>query len=250
VAEFVEFKPDDPTWVPKIKGDGLGPYSPVTMGEGYGFRLSTHQYSDGRSVTFQFNDPDRSFASAVSCFAWGSQAPYTQPTPAYLLSSHKIVVPDQADMFTSYELVWNDALGRWDPIVESARRNQTLYKKVYPWGMLPGQKVYGMFIIFFRLNRSSNDSYEIDFNNTFFGELMSTFGRGGIVEIERPGQEEIWYIRPISSRFPVLGDPPAVIPQNYANHSWYDTPETRDEVGGNCDFGYFAMTFEFRIARK
>jgi hypothetical protein len=248
-AEFVEFKPDDPTWTPKIRGDGLGPYSPVTMGEGYGFHLST-LVSNGRSITFQFNDPDRPFASTVPCIQWGSHAPYTQQTPAYLLSSDRAVVPDQADLFTSNELVWNEALGRWDPVVETSRRNQTLYKKVYPWGMLPGQKVYGMLVIAFRLDLSSNDTYEVDFNNTFFGELMSSFGRGGIVEIERPGEEEVWYIRPISDRFPVLGDPPAAIPQNYANHAWYDTRELKDDVGGNCDFGYFAMRFELRISRK
>jgi len=252
-VEFVEFKPDDPTWTPKIKGDGLGPYSPVAMGEGLGFRLSTHQFSDGRSVTFQFNDPDRTFASTVGCLAWGSHAPYTQATPAYLLSSHKIVVPDQTHMITSYELVWNEALGRWDPIVESVRRNQTTYKKLYPWGMLPRQKAYGMFIVYFVLS-SSGDSYYLNFNDTFYRELVPSAGgggwNGGIVEVERPGAEEVWYIRPISSRFPVLGDPPAPIPQNHANHSWYDTPEVKSDVGGNCDFGYFAMKFELRIARK
>jgi hypothetical protein len=247
-VEFIEFKPNDPTWAPKIKGDGLGPYTPVAMGEGFGFRLSTHVFSDGRSVNFQFNDPDRTFASTVPCSTWASHTPYTQPTPAYLLSSHKTVVPDQVHMITSDELVWNEALGRWDPIVESVRRNQTTYRKLYPWGMLPGQKAYGMFIIYFVLS-SSSDSYYLRFNNTFYRDLPPG-STGGIVEIERPGQEEVWYIRPISSRFPALGDPPAVIPQNYANHSWYDTPETRDEVGGNCDFGYFAMTFELRIARK
>jgi len=247
-VEFVEFKPDDPTWTPKIKGDGLGPYSPVAMGEGYGFRLSTHLFSDGRSVTFQFNDPGRTLASTVPCITWGSHTPYTQLTPGYLLSSDKVVVPDQTHMITSYELVWNEPLGRWDTIVESVRRNQTTYRKLYPWGMLPGQKAYGMFVVYFTLG-SSNDNYYVNFNDTFYRELVPDWN-GGIVEIERPGQEEVWYIRPISSRFPVLGDPPAVIPQNHANHAWYDTPEFKGDVGGNCDFGYFAMRFELRIARK
>ena len=252
-VEFVEFRPDDPTWTPKIRGDGLGPYSPVAMGEGYGFRLSTHVFSDGRSVTFQFNDPDRAFASTVPCFSWGSQTPYTQLTPSYLLSSHKLVVPDQTHMITSYELAWNPALVRWERIVESVRRNQTTYKKLYPWGMLPGQKAYGMFVIYFTLG-SSSDNYYLNFNDTFYRELVPSGGggalNGGIVEIERPGEEEVWYIRPIGDRFPVLGDPPAVVPQNHVNHSWYDTPEVKGEMGGNCDFGFFAMKFELRIARK
>lgn len=244
-AEFIAVNPDDPAWVPAIRDDGKGPYG-VTL-KGGGFQASIDA-ADERRVWFKFGDPNRTFESTIGCEAWGSLAPYSRPTPWYLLTSDKTVLPDYVGMFTTSELTWDSTVAKWVRIVVSQRRNDTTYKSLDLLNMGKGQKSYGMLVFYFRVRPSPNNSY-LNFNDTFYRELVpsgtSMRLNGGIVEIERPSEEEVWYVRPISSRFPVLGTPPTATVEHQANHAIYDT-----EGGGNCDLGNYLMKFELRIARK
>ena len=254
-AVFVEFKEDDPTWEPKIRGDGFGAYSPVDMGSpggGGGFRASMN-LADGRSVLFQFNDPAPAFQYTLGCEAWFTRTPYVRQTPWYLLTTDNAVMPDQVLMYTSWELTWNADLQKWVRIVESQKRNSITYHNLDMLGMQPGQTSYSMFYLSFKLE-PSRDYFLLNFNDTFYRELVPSGGttklNGGIVEVERPGPEEIWYIRPISNRFPVLGTPPTSTSQYQANHAIYDLLDEMGDTEGNCNLGNYLMKFEIRIARK
>ena len=135
-AVFVEFREDDPTWEPKIRGDGFGAYSPVDMGSpggGGGFRASIN-LADGRSVLFQFNDPAPRFSPRPMLRGRVRTAPYHGRRLAYLLTTHNAVMPDQTHMTPRGKSTWNAALGRGNVSSNRIRRNQTTYHNLYPLG--------------------------------------------------------------------------------------------------------------------
>ncbi len=250
-VEFVSAKPD-PTWVPKIVGDGAGAY-PVDMKAGYSFLLTSSEVAN-RAVLFQFDNPYPVYGPTLGCLAWGSQAPYDRAVgyPPYALESDKIARPDWWQLRTLHELTYDDALGRWVPIIQSATRRTTTYRYLDMLLLAPGQKSYAILVIQFQF-AGSPDTYYVLFNNTFYRELLledtGLHTTGGVVEVERDISGDIWYIRPISNHFPVLGNPPTLIPQYQANHSVYDRPDLKSDPGGNCDLGNFSMPFELKITR-
>jgi hypothetical protein len=251
-AEFVSTKPDT-TWVPKIVGDGAGAY-PVEMDwAGYSFHMAA-SVAVNRAIFFQFDNPYPVYGSSFGCEAWGTLAAYDRAVgyPPYALASDKIARPDLTEFTTTYELTYDESLGRWVRIVESVTRRTTNYRYLNLAGMAPGQKSFTMLVIWFRFG-GSLDTFYVNFNDTFHRELVPLDNHmnmnGGVVEVERDASGDIWYIRPISNRFPYLGNPSTLIPQYQANHLLYDTQDLKTDPGGNCDLGNFSMPFELKITQ-
>ena len=253
VAEFVESKADDPAWSPKIRSDGGGAYLADIQWAGNSFHI-TARATENRAVLFQFDDPYPSYGASFACEAWGTHVPYNRSAgyPPYALSADKVAVPAQSDFTTTYELVYNETLDRWERVVESVTRRETTWKYLSMSGMARGQKAYAMLVIWFRFD-GSLDTYYVNFNDTFDRELIpldnGMLMNGGVVEVERDAVADAWYIRPISSRFPILGNPPSMIPQDQANHALYDVGDLKSDPGGNCDLGNFLMPFEIKVTR-
>jgi hypothetical protein len=248
VAEFTSSIDGLPT---KIRGNG-GTY-PVRIGSTGGFNL-TASIAESRLVTFEFSEPSVTFQNPLVCEAGSPPVSYdrTGGYPPYALQGDKIVTPDRTVFQSQYELVYN---GKWERILLSQKRNT--YKLFDMVGLARGEKAYTTLLTYFQFadpkDGIPSDTYYVNFNDTFYRELLPTgFAtklNGGVVEVEKDVYDEVWYIRPISDHFPVLGG--QTIPHYQANHAIYDLPDFHGDApsGGNCDVGNFLMPFEIKVTR-